>query len=124
MHRVECKGSKMLGAHLADSHFQHVLFDNCILNLAAFGYSQLKHVQFTNCMMEQTDLYECTFKKVAFDGCTLNDANFHQTSLKGIDLSNSSFDRLTVSIDSLRGCTITPNQAIGFASMLGLIVKE
>lgn len=124
MHRVECKGSKMLGINLADSNFQHVLFDECMLNLSAFGYGRLKHVLFSDCRMHNADFYECTFKKMDFDTCELNEASFHHTPLKGIDLSNSTFQQLTVSVEDLRGCTISSEQAVGFATMLGLIIKE
>lgn len=124
MQRVEFRESKMIGINLADSHFHHVLFDNCMLHLGAFGYSRFKQAKFSGCMMQQVDCYECTFAKVGFDTCDLDEANFHQTDLNGIDLSTSRFLRLTVSVDDLRGCTISAEQAIGFATMLGLIIKE
>src|SRR5699024_6639079 len=58
MHRVEWIDSKLVGINLADSHFQHVRFENCNLQLGAFGYGSFKHVQFKECMMHNADCYE------------------------------------------------------------------
>ena len=68
--------------------------------------------------------FDCKLKKVEFDSCSLDEANFDQTSLKGIDISSSTFDTLTVSVNDLRGCKVSPYQAIQFASLLGLIIKD
>ncbi|MEH7355139.1 pentapeptide repeat-containing protein, partial [Neobacillus drentensis] len=43
---------------------------------------------------------------------------------KGIDISTCTFDRLNVAFESLTGCEVSPEQAIGFATLLGLKVKR
>ncbi|WP_342670991.1 hypothetical protein [Peribacillus loiseleuriae] len=50
--------------------------------------------------------------------------NFARTSLKGIDISSSTFQRLNVSLEDLDGCEVPSEQAIGFAAILGLKIKE
>jgi uncharacterized protein YjbI with pentapeptide repeats len=60
---------------------------------------------------------------VAFKECDLNEANFEQTPLKGIDLSTCTFERINVSIKDIAGCEVTEDQALGFARLLGLIIK-
>nr|WP_286168778.1 pentapeptide repeat-containing protein [Roseburia sp. 1XD42-34] len=79
---------------------------------------------FDHCSLRNTDFYACKFNKVQFQQCNLNKGNFSQTSLKNVDLSNSTFERLIVSLDELDGCEISPQQAIAFATMLGLKVEE
>jgi len=63
-------------------------------------------------------------KNVELQKCDLDGANFDQTSLKGIDISSSAFDTITVSIESLKGCKVSSYQAIQFATLMGLIIKE
>lgn len=58
-----------------------------------------------------------------FYECDINDVDFTATALKGIDISTCTFDNLTVSLDSLNGCEVSSEQAIGFAMLLGLKVK-
>ncbi|WP_318263861.1 hypothetical protein [Peribacillus simplex] len=59
-----------------------------------------------------------------FETCRLNEVNFSRTPLKGIDISSSTFQRITVSPEDLKGCEVSPDQAIVFAAMLGLKIKE
>ena len=47
-----------------------------------------------------------------------------QTALKGIDLSSNTYEQLTVSLEKLTECTVSTEQAIGFAKSLGLVIKE
>ncbi|WP_186725744.1 hypothetical protein [Rummeliibacillus sp. SL167] len=43
---------------------------------------------------------------VDFDHCELDKANYANTSLTGINLSNSKFENLVVSLDTIEGCLI------------------
>ncbi|WP_453890453.1 hypothetical protein [Virgibacillus necropolis] len=54
----------------------------------------------------------------------MDEANFARTPLKGIDISNITFSSLNVTLEDLKGCEVSPDQAIGFATMLGLKIKE
>ena len=123
IHRVEFSDSKILGLNLSDTSLGNVLFHNCNANLISFGYSKLKQVQFDSCSLRNADYFESKFNKVAFKECDLNEANFEGTPLKGIDLSSCTFERLNVSINDLTGCEVNENQALGFARLLGLIIK-
>src|SRR5690625_3016501 len=124
IHRVEFRDCKMLGINLSESSLRNVLFDHCILNLSAFGFSSLRQVRFDDCSLKNADCYECKFTKVSFDQSDLNDVNFFNTPLKGIDLSPAQFERLSVSLEDLAGCEVSKDQAIGFAAMIGLKIKE
>ena len=44
--------------------------------------------------------------------------------LKGMDLSTNTYEQLTVTMEKLADCTVSNEQAIGFAKSLGLIIKE
>lgn len=56
--------------------------------------------------MNDADFYESKFKMVDFDHCELDKANYANTSLTGINLSNSKFENLVVSLDTIEGCLI------------------
>ncbi|MGV7001957.1 hypothetical protein ACWA2C_25180 [Priestia megaterium] len=58
-----------------------------------------------------------------FSYCDINGVDFTQTILKGIDISTCTYEQLNVTLESLRGCEVSPNQAIGFSKLLGLNVK-
>jgi uncharacterized protein YjbI with pentapeptide repeats len=55
---------------------------------------------------------------------SLNDVDFTNTILKGVDISTCTFEQINVSPESLVGCEVSSNQAIGFSRLLGLKIKE
>lgn len=122
--RVEFKGCKLLGIDLSNASLRHVTFEKSILDMSACGYSRFQQVQFVDCSLKDADLYECEFKHVEFKQCDLDEVNFAGTALKSIDLSSSSIGKLVVSVEDLTGCIVSSEQAIGFAALLGLVIKE
>lgn len=124
IHRAVFKDSKMLGINLTEASLGNVLFEGCHANLSSFGFAKLKQVKFAACTLNNADFYDCEFQKVGFEQCELSEASFVNTTLKGIDLSTCTFSQLQVSLDNLTGCVITADQAVGFAQLLGLEIKE
>lgn len=123
-HRCELINSKLTGADFANARLGHTLFNDCDGRYSNFSFSVMKEVEFTECSLVDSDLYECTFKNVAFQRCKLDNSNFSETDLKGIDLSDSTYERIEVTLPKLAGCIVSKEQAIGFARVLGLSVKE
>ena len=62
--------------------------------------------------------------KIMFTACDLNEASFEGTKLSGVDISTCTFNQLNVSIADLAGCVVSEEQAIGFARLMGLKIKE
>lgn len=124
IHRVEFVNCKLLGADITESSLGNVHFDESIMNMTMFGNSKLEKIHFDESQLKSTDFFDIKHKKVIFDGCNLNDANFQDVKMKGIDISTSEFDELTVSMALLNGCIVSNYQAMYFAKLLGLQIKE
>ena len=60
------------------------------------------------------------------DACNLERIDVFRTPLAGVDLSTCEVQGITVSSDfrELRGCVMSPAQAVGLAGLLGVQVKE
>lgn len=123
-HRCEIINSKLTGADLTNAKVSHLLVHECDGRYINFSFSSMKEVEFSDCNLAEGDFYECTFKEVRFKMCKMDNINFSETDLKGIDLSNSTYDRIEVTLPKLAGCIVSKEQAIGFARVLGLSVKE
>lgn len=123
-HRVEIKNSKLLGTNISQSRLTDVKIEDTIANYLGMSFSKLKKVAFNKCLLNRADFIEATLDKVSFNTCELDGANFTETPLKGIDLSSNTYEQLTVSMEQLADCTVSTEQAIGFAKSLGLIIKE
>ncbi|WLR41213.1 pentapeptide repeat-containing protein [Bacillus carboniphilus] len=124
IHRVEIIDSKIMGINLSGAALRNVKFFNCMANLASFSFSDLKQIRFEQCSLVQTDFYESKFLNVFYDGCNVNKANFAEVTMKKLDLSSCQFENLTVSMEKLEGCIVSPEQALGFAKAIGLVIKE
>lgn len=123
-HRVEIHQSKLVGAQGVQCRFGHVVMANCIANYAAFSFSKMKQVKFERTALNKADFFECTFDKLIFSECELDGANFTETSLESIDLSSCTYEQMIVSVDKLSGCTVSTEQAMGFAKSLGLLIND
>ncbi|HLR88214.1 MAG TPA: pentapeptide repeat-containing protein, partial [Atopostipes sp.] len=62
--------------------------------------------------------------EVVFDLCNIDSINFRETSMKNTDISTSEFNSIMVSMENLKGCTVSRYQAVYFATLLGLKIKE
>jgi len=123
-HRCEIRGSKLTGANLANSKLSHTLFQACDGRYVNFSFAELKIVDFLECHLPDADLYECVGTGFRFDKCQIDNINLAETDLDGVDLSTSTYDRLEVTLTKVAGCIVSREQAMGFARMLGLTVKE
>jgi len=54
----------------------------------------------------------------------LNEASFEETALKGLDFSQSMFEVLHIDLKQVQGCKIAPAQAVLFAMMLGIEIRD
>lgn len=123
-HRVEMKNCKLVGGNFSGTTLRNVLLDSCMANYLALGDSNCKEVRFQKSSMLSADFYESTLKKVELLECDINEANLTGVELQGMDLSSCNFEKLVISFDKLEGCIVSPEQAIGFARALGLVVNE
>lgn len=122
--RCEIIHSKLTGADFSSGKLAHVLFTECEGRYMNFNFSELNEVDYTDCNLTDADFYECNFAQVRFEGCKLENSNFSETDLEGVDLSGNTYDRIEVSLPKIAGCIVSKEQAIGFAQVLGLMVKE
>lgn len=124
IHRAQFINCKFVGTKFTKSSFGHVLFDQCVLTMASFEGSKIDHMLLCHSTLQQFDLYDMTIKALQFDQCDLSGAIVEQTQLKNVDLSRSYFDTITIEPHHLKGCIVSPQQAIYFASLLGLVIAE
>ncbi|MCY9110007.1 pentapeptide repeat-containing protein [Bacillus atrophaeus] len=122
IHRTEWGQSKLLGINLAEATMRNVLFSQCPANFSSFLFSNMKQVRFDQCSLLQCECNDAVLQHTHFDSCDLEGANFIGTSLQKMDLSSCRFEQIHVSLEKLKGCKITPQQATVFARALGAVI--
>ena len=121
---MEFVNSKLTGADFVNANLSHTLFEACEGKYGNFNFCGMKEVDFLSSNLTESDFFECSFKEVRFSTCQLDSSNFAETDLKGIDLSTCTYKRIEVSLPKITGCIVSKEQAIGFARVLGLQIKE
>ena len=123
LHRCAFLDSKIVGVNFAESSILDTTFKDCQANYSSFSYASLKRVSFTDMPLIESDFFNIKWLHLTFNACDLTGVNLMQTNLKGLNLSTSSFEKINLSIELLRGCKINPEQSIVIAGALGCIVE-
>ena len=66
----------------------------------------------------------CTLKQTGFQRCDLSRAELNDTKLAGLDLSSCEIGGIMVKPQDLSGLSVNRDQAVVFASLLGLNVTD
>ena len=70
--------------------------------------------------MKNNSFNECQYKKVSYEECQLAESEFINTSLATLDFSSCDIQQIIVPVENLRGLTVSNEQAVALASLLGL----
>ncbi|WP_020615088.1 pentapeptide repeat-containing protein [Paenibacillus daejeonensis] len=122
MHRVLFRDCKLMGLELSEATLRQVSFENCDMRYMNMRYADLKRVSFDQCAMMNADAYQASFQEVSITRSNVDQIQLTGVKLAGLDLSSCEFDAIDAEPGDLRGCKISPAQAIAFAPLLGLIV--
>lgn len=124
--RVEVDECRLTGFQTGDSHFEHVMFRACKLDLSNFRLTTFTSCLFNRCNLKNADFQGCKMTAVRFEDCDLSGARFDRSELRDVDLRSSNVAELA-SVEGLSGATIDPGQAVELAPQLagamGLSVK-
>ena len=115
---------RLIGVNFSEASMQHVTFENSVLELAAFYYTKMHWISFKNSTLRNSDFYEDDAKNWHFSESKLFGVEINKTSLVGVDFRTCLLEDLRVTFEVLKGCIVTPTQALGMATLLGLTIKE
>lgn len=123
IHRVVFQGCKLVGTNFQGTSFGDVTFHSCKMNFSLLNETKFKKVCFHSCDLEQSDFYAMAHQSLSFEKCRLSGAQMQQANLKQIDFRTSHFTHLIVDLNQLAGCRVTVEQALVFASLLGIQIE-
>ena len=125
LNRCDFAGCSAPGMSFAKGRLTSVFFGDCQLGYADFSETKVQGLVAESTSLEESAWRDVRLKAARFDECDLARAEFVGTSLVGLDLSTCNISGLVVSntLYELRGCTVSPLQAIELAGHLGVQVK-
>lgn len=120
-------GCKLTWAHLSESVFDHVLFENCRLDAATLDdVSTAGPTGFVGCVLVNAVVRDCRLDRAVLMGCRLRQISFDSCDLRGADLRGNRLSEVS-GISSLRGVTIEPAQLSDLTDAvirdLGVVVR-
>ena len=77
--RLECRGVRLQGIHLAQSRMIDTTFLSSKMNDANLRYSKLKNILFDSCDLSGVDCIGAELTNVVFTNCNLTGVNFSQS---------------------------------------------
>lgn len=126
LNRCDLHSCSAPGLSLEKSRLTSVSLADSQLRYAEFSEVSATALRVCKTSLAESAWRSATLKRCTFDACDLSRADMFRTSLAGIDLSACDISGIVVSntFRELRGCIVSPEQAIQFASLLGIVVKD
>ncbi|MCQ5129533.1 pentapeptide repeat-containing protein [Butyricicoccus faecihominis] len=124
--RTAFESCKAVGAAFPETGWRDAIWQGSAMGYASFDRASLRETAFADCDLSSAILADCAWKRLAFANCRMENVSFLHTALGGLDLTSCNIGGLTVSESSveLRGAIVSPEQAVGLAKRLGVVVKE
>ena len=118
---IDCRLS---GLTITDGLLRDVSFTNCRMDYAALSASKFTRVDMTGCSLRHGILGDVKAAGWSISRCDLTEAEHVRTPLNGLDLSDSALNGLLIDPADLRGATVNALQALAFARLMGLHIKD
>ena len=115
--RVSFVGCRMTGIMLAGATLQDVRIDGSPADLANLRNTQAKYLLIEDSSLRRADVNQASIDDGALLDCDLTGADFTDCRVSNLDLHGSILDELRAAL-SLRGATISPDQAVALAPSL------
>lgn len=112
---------------------QRVDFKDCSFNGCDFSGAQMVNCAFRSCKVQDVQVSDCKmdhfvsgdlrWSKLKLENCSLRQSEMRSTSLRDLDLRSCDIAGLSIDPSALRGCIVTPEQAMMLAALLGLRIQ-
>lgn len=120
--RVACTDSKLIGARANESSWQDVHVEDYVADMLQLQQSRCQRVRFSQCRLRGAFFNGTDLTGTVFEGCDLRDADFSHAVLTGVDLRRSIIEGIRIGPEQLRGLTLTQDQALYVAGILGITI--
>lgn len=122
--RVTFENCKLVGCNFSEASFYQIEIKKSNLSYANFSLGVLKQVSIYNSKAQSSSFQEVKWEKIKLEETDFTLAQFFRTTLNHIDFSSCNIEGIVVRLEDLKGVTTTQYQAIQFAKLLGIIIKE
>ena len=122
--RCRFDSCRCLGTSFIRASFIDVTAEESVFTYANFSGSSMDRVKLAGCGFRESAFTMCTLKHVTLSRCDLGQAEFNDTKLAGLDLSDSEISGIMVKPADLKGVTVSRDQAVVFAQLLGIHVSD
>ena len=87
------------------------------------GEIKAQHVLFSECGMKECSFFRFRWQDWTLRACDMRRAEIHETAMKGMNVTSCGIEGIMADVTSIRGMTVTREQAVQLAALLGLIVQ-
>lgn len=123
---VDFRDCSAPGLSLVKARLASVAVLDCDLSYANLSEASIDRLRVVGGRLVEAALQRSRVKRLELDGCDLSRLDVFGTPLAGVDVSTCAFAAPVVSggFRELRGLTVSPDQAVALAGLLGVIVSD
>lgn len=123
IHRCQFEQCRMTGSDFSDCVIHNTSFIKNIGKYINFSFSKFKQVMMLDDDFNSGGFNGCEFKKTAFENCNLNKCEFINAALSGVNWMTCTIEEIMITIDNVKGLTVSSDQAVDIARLFGLTIK-
>ncbi|MFI3330156.1 MAG: hypothetical protein R3Y05_06715 [bacterium] len=115
----ECK---LMGATFNESIFDNIIINESNFKMSGFFYHKFKEVEIDKSILEESFLESCTLIKFEISNSNLFKIDVNKTKFN-IDLSSNNIENIKISMEDIKGATISFEQSYDLIKLLGVKLK-
>jgi len=124
IHRVEFDNCKMVGLKLSGAAIHNTAMDKCNCKYSNLRFSFCKRFEARDSILDSSDFQGSEMVDVRYEDTSMRHCQMSGTSLCGIDISTCAIEGIGIRMEDMKGAVVSPEQAVMFAAMMGLSVKD
>ena len=123
IHRCRFEQCRMTGSDISANVIHNTAFIKNTGKYINFSFTKFKQVTMEDNDFTSGGFNGCEFKKIIFTDCKLDQCEFVNAVLDGVNWKTCSIDEIMITIENLRGLTVSSEQAANIAQLFGLTIE-
>ena len=124
LYNSEIKSCRFIKGEFTDGVIDRVEWRDCDLTGVSFYDSKIASCEFNICKLGSSNWRNTTIRKLTISGSDLREADFSGSDIKDLDIRGCRIEAIKIPTDMYKYITIDRTQAIYFASLSGLNIKD
>lgn len=121
--RVEFVDCRLIGMKAIECRMEDVLLERCDSRYAQFNDGTARRSEFIDTQLQEADFRAVNMEHSRWVRSDLSRADLRDAKLMSADLRGAKIEGIVVFAPDVSGAIVSPDQAMGLAQLLGLVIR-